>query len=60
MLKSTSVLKEELNVELGHKSEHYWDTLNHYLSGQISRAEFDELIREAVDTPHLGMNTFHL
>ena len=54
-LKSTPTIKEELNATLGQKAEHYWSTLNYYLSGQISRAEFDDLAREALSTPDLGM-----
>lgn len=48
-------LRDELTTALGNKSTHYWDTLSSYLGGKISRTEFEELIREAVDTPHLGM-----
>ncbi|KAH8116260.1 transcriptional regulator of RNA polII, SAGA, subunit-domain-containing protein [Phellopilus nigrolimitatus] len=46
-------LRDELTAALGSTSAHYWDTLSSYLSGKISRVEFDELVREAVDTPHL-------
>lgn len=48
-------VRDELTSALGNKSTHYWDTLSSYLGGKISRTEFEELIREAVDTPHLGM-----
>lgn len=51
---NTSELRNELTVALGTKSDAYWDTLSQYLCGQLSRAEFDELIRESVDSPHLG------
>ncbi|TDL23800.1 hypothetical protein BD410DRAFT_787080 [Rickenella mellea] len=49
----TSTLRDELTIALGSKSESYWDTLSQYLCGQLSRAEFDELIRDSVDTPEL-------
>ncbi|KAI5124209.1 hypothetical protein M0805_005059 [Coniferiporia weirii] len=46
-------VREELNSALGGKATHYWDTLSLFLGGKISRVEFEELVREAVDTPHL-------
>ena len=47
-------VRDELNIALGHKASHYWETLSQYLSGQISKVEFDELVREALDTPRLS------
>jgi hypothetical protein len=48
-------LRTEITAALGYKAEEYWNTLNEYLCGRISRVEYDELIREAVDNPQLGM-----
>ena len=48
-------LRDELNAALGNKASRYWDTLSSYLGGKISRVEFEELVRDAVDTPQLGM-----
>lgn len=50
-------IRDELNVDLGDRSAYYWDTLNSYLAGKISRVEFEEQIREVVDTPHLGISS---
>ncbi|KLO11612.1 hypothetical protein SCHPADRAFT_921686 [Schizopora paradoxa] len=49
----SSTLRDEINAALGPKASVYWQTLNQYTSGKISRVEFEELVREAVDTPHL-------
>lgn len=48
-------LRDELTAALGEKSKYYWDTLNSFLVGEISRVEFEELVRQAVDSPQLGM-----
>ncbi|KAL5492240.1 hypothetical protein ACEPAI_3687 [Sanghuangporus weigelae] len=46
-------IRDELTAALSDKSSHYWETLNAYLGGKISRVEYEEIIREAVNTPHL-------
>ena len=47
-------IRDELTAALKEKSSHYWETLSAYLTGKIPRGEYEEIIREAVDTPHLG------
>lgn len=47
-------IRDELTAALGDKSPHYWETLSAYLGGKISRVEYEEIIREAVNTPQLG------
>lgn len=47
-------IRDELTAALKERSSHYWETLNAYLIGKIPRVEYEEVIRQAVDTPHLG------
>lgn len=47
-------IRDQLNAALADKASHYWDTLNAYLGGKISRVEFEELVREVIDNPNLG------
>lgn len=49
-------IRDQLNAVLVNKSAQYWDTLNTFLCGKISRVEFEELVREVIDTPNLGMS----
>jgi hypothetical protein len=58
-LSSTSTIKAQLATNLGLKSNSYFDTLLRFITGQISRTEFDETVRQALDTPHLGMPFVH-
>ena len=51
-------IRDELNAALGERSSHYWQTLSAYLCGKLTRVEYEEIIREAVNTPHLGMSYF--
>lgn len=53
-LSSTGNIKHQLTVALGFKGPHYFTTLQLYLRGQISRTEFDEQVRECLDTALLG------
>ena len=52
-LRPAPTIKNELQIALGDKAEMYWDILNQYLCGRISRVEYDEQIREVV-TAQLG------
>jgi hypothetical protein len=47
-------LRDEITTALGGMANHYWDTLSSYLSGKISRVEYEVLIREALDTSHFS------
>jgi hypothetical protein len=53
-LESTTTIKAKLALGLGPKAPRYWSLLNSFLSAAISRTEFDEQIRECVDTSPLG------
>ncbi|TFY78814.1 hypothetical protein EWM64_g5197 [Hericium alpestre] len=55
-LESTATIKSKLALGLGQKSPQYWSLLQSFLSATISRAEFDEQIRECLDTQQLGTN----
>ncbi|EIM86736.1 uncharacterized protein STEHIDRAFT_139515 [Stereum hirsutum FP-91666 SS1] len=52
-LESTSTIKVKLAIGLKDKASKYWAILQAFLSAQISRAEFDEQIRECVSTMQL-------
>jgi len=49
-LSSTGNIKNQLTATLGIKGPLYFKTLQHYLRGLISRLEFDEQVRECLDT----------
>ena len=53
-LESTTTIKAKLAAGLGPKAPRYWSLLQSFLSATISRTEFDEQIRECVDTSPLG------
>jgi len=55
-LSSTSTIKSQLNTALGQKAPGYFETLSQFVSGKISRTEFDEAVRQALDAPNLGTN----
>ncbi|KAG1746671.1 transcriptional regulator of RNA polII, SAGA, subunit-domain-containing protein [Suillus paluster] len=52
-LSSTSTIKSQLNAALGQKASAYFETLSQFVSGKISRIEFDESVRQALDAPNL-------
>ncbi|OJA10687.1 hypothetical protein AZE42_01061 [Rhizopogon vesiculosus] len=52
-LSSTSTIKSQLNAALGQKAQGYFETLSQFISGKISRTEFDESVRQALDAPNL-------
>ncbi|KAF8498647.1 transcriptional regulator of RNA polII, SAGA, subunit-domain-containing protein [Russula emetica] len=52
-LESTTTVKSKLALALGPKAPRYWSLLQSFLSATISRTEFDEQIRECVDTSPL-------
>jgi hypothetical protein len=53
-LSSTSAIKNQLNAALAQKAQGYFETLSQFVSGKISRTEFDESVRQALDAPNLG------
>ncbi|KAJ8586000.1 hypothetical protein M405DRAFT_382907 [Rhizopogon salebrosus TDB-379] len=52
-LSSTSAIKNQLNAALAQKAQGYFETLSQFVSGKISRTEFDESVRQALDAPNL-------
>ncbi|OBZ73832.1 hypothetical protein A0H81_06044 [Grifola frondosa] len=52
-LLSTSTIKSQLLSALGQKAPLYWHVLQQYLSGSISRIEYDEQVKEYLDTTPL-------
>jgi hypothetical protein len=54
-LESTTTIKAKLATGLGPKATRYYSTLQSFLAAKISRTEFDEQIREYLDTSQLGM-----
>lgn len=54
-LSSTSTIKTQLRTALGPKAPSYFDTLQQFVSGRISRTEFDDTIRQCLDAPTLGV-----
>ena len=54
-LESTTTIKSKLAAGLGPKAHRYWSLLQSFLAATISRTEFDEQIRECVDTSPLGI-----
>ncbi|KAL6304584.1 transcriptional regulator of RNA polII, SAGA, subunit-domain-containing protein [Sparassis latifolia] len=52
-LLSTSTIKNQLSYALGVKAPIYWRVLQQYLTGRISRIEFDEQVKECLETTHL-------
>ncbi|KAL4063127.1 transcriptional regulator of RNA polII, SAGA, subunit-domain-containing protein [Scleroderma yunnanense] len=52
-LSSTSTIKGQLHLALGTKAKAYFDALSQFVSAKISRAEFEDAVRHALDAPHL-------
>ncbi|KAI9511607.1 transcriptional regulator of RNA polII, SAGA, subunit-domain-containing protein [Russula earlei] len=52
-LESTTTIKAKLAAGLGTKAPKYWSILQSFLAATISRTEFDEQIRDCVDTSPL-------
>ncbi|KAJ8515729.1 hypothetical protein ONZ45_g6899 [Pleurotus djamor] len=52
-LSSTSTIKSQLVAGLGPKAPEYFDTLQQFVCGRISRAEFEDGVRAALDAPNL-------
>ena len=55
-LSSTSTIQGQLNVALGPKAPEYFNALSQFVSARISRQEFEESVRQALDAPNLGMS----
>lgn len=47
-LSSTSVIKAQMTMALGQKAPLYYKILRDYLSGSISRTEFDDQVKDCL------------
>ena len=52
-LTSTSNIKTQLTAALGDKGPLYFGAFQLYLKASISRQEFEDQMRDCLDTPHL-------
>ncbi|KAH9846033.1 transcriptional regulator of RNA polII, SAGA, subunit-domain-containing protein [Lenzites betulinus] len=52
-LSSTSTIKNQLSNALGSKAPPYFRVLKEYLSGHISRTEYDDQVKTFLDSTHL-------
>ncbi|PPQ63292.1 hypothetical protein CVT24_006737 [Panaeolus cyanescens] len=52
-LSSTSNLKQQLTKNLGEQAQNYFQSLNNFVSGRISRIEFEETAKQLLNTPTL-------
>jgi hypothetical protein len=52
-LSSTSTIKHQLSTILGPKSKSYFFTLHQFIAGRLSRLEFDDSVRQSLDSAHL-------
>jgi hypothetical protein len=50
----TSALKAQLSEALGANEQRYWETFHFFLHGQLSRVEFEDTVRECLDSPQLS------
>jgi len=47
-------IKAALNAALGTNAKPYWRIFSNFLSGRAARAEFEDSVRQYLNTPHLG------
>ncbi|ESK96417.1 hypothetical protein Moror_6925 [Moniliophthora roreri MCA 2997] len=52
-LSSTSNIKQQLSSNLGPNAFKYFDCLHSFVTGQISRIEFDDTLKPILDAPNL-------
>jgi hypothetical protein len=48
-----STIKSQLVAALGPNGRDYWENLNGFIVGKISRQEFEDVVREWINTPEL-------
>ena len=53
-LESTSTLKSKISLGLGEHAPKYWTALREFLTAKISRTEFEDEVRQYLDTIALG------
>jgi hypothetical protein len=47
-------IKAALAMALGANAQLYWKNLSNFLQGKMSRAEFEDIMLEKLDTPQLS------
>ncbi|KAI0741934.1 transcriptional regulator of RNA polII, SAGA, subunit-domain-containing protein [Daedaleopsis nitida] len=52
-LSSTSTVKSQITTALGQRATLYFNVLKEYLSGHISRNEYDDQVKALLDSTHL-------
>ncbi|KAF5351506.1 hypothetical protein D9758_007174 [Tetrapyrgos nigripes] len=52
-LSSTSTIKSQINLHLAAKAPVYFQCLHNFITGKISRTEFDETLKPILDAPNL-------
>ena len=57
-LTSTGNIKTQLTIALGDKGALYFSAFQQYLKASISRQEFEDQMRDCLDTPHLCAFSF--
>lgn len=50
-------VKAALNAALGRNAKEYWGVFSNFLSGLSARAEFDDSVRQYLNTAQLGKST---
>jgi hypothetical protein len=50
-------IKAELAIALGANAQSYWRSLSNFLQGKMSRAEFEDMMLEKLDTPQLSKSS---
>lgn len=53
-LTSPLEIRTQLGSALGKAGLPYWNKLRDFLVGKLGRAEFEELVRQWINTPELG------
>lgn len=53
-LSSTPTIKAQLSSSLGPKAQAYFETLQNFVAGRVSKSEFNDSIRQSLDTAQLG------
>jgi hypothetical protein len=48
-LSSTATIKAQINSQLGDKAPAYFDALDKFVSGRISRTEFEDVVLDSLD-----------
>ena len=57
-LSSTSNIKAQINHNLGPKAPTYFECLHSFVTGKISRTEFDDTLKPILDAPNLSESFF--